>query len=676
MATTEKNGILSHIDGDGNVCKFYPVTKVGNVEGLDDKFKAELSVKADATAVSSPYNFKGACAFSELPTTGNAVNDTYYCTDLKTKYTWNGTAWYPSSLNEAAYLEELNKKVSTEEQTLTDEQMAQARSNIGAASQKETNDAIKSLIYQEASVDATWEKDTLNPSTGENYAFNNNYYMRTAGYISAKDVSGTIATISTEKGDGVTPYIFEYRADKSFIQRTIGQKGAKVTPVSEECEYIRIVGYSTTVSQTDIPSKIKIYFHNDKSIEWLYEKTNEHNAAIASSKTVSNTALNLFRNKKHFSHLFIDKSSGGENDIIPCQSIHDIAIASRLGFHVAEANCHKVLDASGNSRYITMHGASGAIGRQIVLKKYVDHAYGNATEEDTDGTLKFANEALLISEQTFEALRENYVYWSKYQKYRTRITTLEEFLLECKKYSIIPLVQYVDDEQIQFVKKYVGEDFILYANQRHGFDGMVFAWAGANPTANNVLNVCDAIGAPMVVSFSLTENSTLADDDLRTIIDGVHERGCLIGFASCYTRPPIADKLFNMGVDLSSSSSYVNDFDSGDIVNATADISFDDFATTGTVEDNVLKLSVGDTVTIDGLTARFLAKGSLHIRYSGTIGLDLGHYIRYAWGHTFTSDGTSTSWFSTYFMEAAPTFTITAVSETEIYMLNYKASKC
>ena len=40
---------------------------------------------------------------------GNAVNDTYYCTDMKCKYTWDGTAWYQSSLNESEYQEELTQ---------------------------------------------------------------------------------------------------------------------------------------------------------------------------------------------------------------------------------------------------------------------------------------------------------------------------------------------------------------------------------------------------------------------------------------------------------------------------------------------------------------------------------------------------------------------------------------
>lgn len=69
---------------------------------------AELSKKANQTDISSPYNFKGSTTFDSIPRTGNKVNDTYYCTDKKCKYTWNGYGWYQSSLDESGYVDELN----------------------------------------------------------------------------------------------------------------------------------------------------------------------------------------------------------------------------------------------------------------------------------------------------------------------------------------------------------------------------------------------------------------------------------------------------------------------------------------------------------------------------------------------------------------------------------------
>lgn len=91
------------------------------VEEIKNNLEEQIDEKAPKTAVSSPYNFKGNCLYAELPTSGNEVNDTYYCTDVKTKYTWSGTGWYQSSLDESDYQDELSRvktiAVSEEEPT-------------------------------------------------------------------------------------------------------------------------------------------------------------------------------------------------------------------------------------------------------------------------------------------------------------------------------------------------------------------------------------------------------------------------------------------------------------------------------------------------------------------------------------------------------------------------------
>lgn len=87
--------------------------------------EAKLTEKADKTAVSSPYNFKGTATLATLPASGNAINDTYYCTDAKCKYTWNGSEWFQSSLNETEYEEELNAlNVKTSDGNLPDASLA------------------------------------------------------------------------------------------------------------------------------------------------------------------------------------------------------------------------------------------------------------------------------------------------------------------------------------------------------------------------------------------------------------------------------------------------------------------------------------------------------------------------------------------------------------------------
>ena len=71
------------------------------------------------------------------------------------------------------------------------------------------------------------------------------------------------------------------------------------------------------------------------------------------------------------------------------------------------------------------------------------------------------------------------------------------------------------------------------------------------------------------------------------------------------------------------------------------------------------------------LSSEFLSGGSLHIRFAGKIRVEMGDYI-----HTeFESDGERSMWLSTYFMEQAPTFRITAVEPTRVINITYKASK-
>lgn len=96
--------MIFNMQSDTNSVKFTPMN-------LTDAQKSQARENIGAAAltdVSSPYNFKGTvAAVSNLPSTNNVVNDTYYVTDAKCKFTWNGSAWYQSSLNEGDYESEL-----------------------------------------------------------------------------------------------------------------------------------------------------------------------------------------------------------------------------------------------------------------------------------------------------------------------------------------------------------------------------------------------------------------------------------------------------------------------------------------------------------------------------------------------------------------------------------------
>ena len=106
------------IDGNSKLISFNIIVKcTGKMRFGDEKEEQQSTLVEQMLAKlgeyqkksASPYNFKGSCLSSELPASGNTINDTYYCTDLKYRKTWNGSAWEQSSLNEADYEDELTK---------------------------------------------------------------------------------------------------------------------------------------------------------------------------------------------------------------------------------------------------------------------------------------------------------------------------------------------------------------------------------------------------------------------------------------------------------------------------------------------------------------------------------------------------------------------------------------
>lgn len=63
------------------------------------------NIQTLGTQIGQAFYFKGSSTYANLPQSGNTVNDTYYVTDNDKKcwYTWNGTAWIQSSLNQSDY---------------------------------------------------------------------------------------------------------------------------------------------------------------------------------------------------------------------------------------------------------------------------------------------------------------------------------------------------------------------------------------------------------------------------------------------------------------------------------------------------------------------------------------------------------------------------------------------
>jgi hypothetical protein len=360
--------------------------------------------------------------------------------------------------------------------------------------------------------------------------------------------------------------------------------------------------------------------------------------------------------QRNYAHLFRDKDDSetiANNKIIPSQSIFDVQVSARLGFKFIEAN---VKATTTDGKFVVIHGEGGKIGWEL---------YDPLGSDITN---------VVIEETSFDTLR-TYRYRSKYEKYRVPVSSLEEFCLECKRCGISVVLEYREGA-IEIARSILGNNIIVYGGAGSGvWDGMIMTWGAADATKASIINHIQHIQLPYLYGLHVNNSIWSNSSDMKDLVNAMHERGVLLGMAGCYQTEVQNQNRWKSGVDYSASGWEVNEFSSGNICNLFADTDFSDFITNGTLGgDKVLSLAAGETITITNpvQSALFLSKAILHIRYSGTLHINMGDYI----DEDFTEDGTSVASYSTYFMEAIPTFTISAVSATSIYSIDFKASEC
>ena len=337
-----------------------------------------------------------------------------------------------------------------------------------------------------------------------------------------------------------------------------------------------------------------------------------------------------------YSHLFIDTIYKDSDPLIPCQSVFDVRIAARLGFRYVEANLHPTATPG---KYVVIHGHRGTIGYQL---------------ETLDG---HSAPDVVISQTPFDTLRTRFRYRSRREEYRIPVTSLEEFLHECRSCGVAPLIQYVDETSLSIIRSIMGDDYILYGGRRElGHNGMIMEYKSF-PTVEGVVGQCRYVGAPYM--YCMGNVSAFSDDQLREIAAGAHSCGCLVGFAGCYESPGTSARLFSLGFDFSASGWDINEIRHGNLCNISL--------------DGRSSLKAGEPLKIKRkrLGKPFLSGASLRIAFEGTLHIKMGPYI----DSDFTSDGSSSIHLSTYFLEDSPDFSIRAVSDARITYLTYRVSE-
>lgn len=352
--------------------------------------------------------------------------------------------------------------------------------------------------------------------------------------------------------------------------------------------------------------------------------------------------------KPYYSHLFIDRIYKDSDVIIPCQSVYDVQIAARLGFRYIEANVHPTATPG---KYVVMHGYKGKLGYQVTDLE------GNDVPD------------VVIAGTSFEDLMTKYVYRSKYPKYRTHISSLEEFLYECRANGIAPMIQYVDEVQRGIVHSIMGDDVIFYnGNRDHGYKGPIMEYR-TNKTKEDILARCRAVGPPYM--YCMGNVGDFTDEQLSEIVREVHLAGCHIGIAGCYENPVRNVALAGLGFDFSASGWEINEIADGNLCNLSGDLDFSGFRG-GRMLDGILYLADGQRLKPAVKFGReFLSGASLHIRFKGRLHIRCGEYIN----NDFESDGSKSVWLSTYFLDMAPDLEIRAAGSAEIHSITFKVSR-
>ena len=350
----------------------------------------------------------------------------------------------------------------------------------------------------------------------------------------------------------------------------------------------------------------------------------------------------------HFAAAGFLKNANGDN-VIPSESLDDVAVASRLGFAMIEAN----VKATSDGKYIVIHGGdAGKFGTEV-----------NAEAQD-----------LVISECTLDYIKANVRYASAMEKYQTTIPTIEEFLRACRKYGLGAFVGSNVKSVIQLAQTIMGSDLVIYnppADIRDYFDGYCYNWHNTTGmTKDKLIAEALAYGKPYIIGLGPTAVEYLEDrEEMDAFIAKMHELGMLVSVA--YLTDAQTDSYMAKGIDMVGASRQVNVFEPN-----LDDIDINDdpatFVTDGTLSGGVLTLADGESLTFTGSKVS-LGKAMLALRFSGSLVIDFGSVGERA---ARSSDGKEDVILSDYILQGMTSLSITSDGATTITSLHYKTSKC
>lgn len=368
---------------------------------------------------------------------------------------------------------------------------------------------------------------------------------------------------------------------------------------------------------------------------------------INSIKNKADLGIAPFRFKPCYDHLFVNR---GLNSSIPHESLYHVRLSRRMGFNIIEAN----IGTTSDGVFIVNHLNNGTFGNWF-------HHKDNATDISS----------MLVSDVTWDWICENVRYNSTIPKYRTRPCRLEEFLSECRQQNIVPFITSSKEDVVKLARKYMGEDnFIAYGASRNICKTeIIYHWV-TRTTKDDILAYCESIGRPFI--YGMANPSAFTDDELKDIVNTLHENGYWIGTSYADTN---WHKYSAMGFDMNGTQGRVNRIESGNIANLDSIYGFDDFTVINAEEVNgVLTFNSDGTITpnIDDLNYN-VCMVDVEIDFNGSITIPtVGEHTQSV---TYTNDGTIPFFTAIPIINGSPKFAIQVMSGTTINDISFKVSK-
>ena len=450
--------------------------------------------------------------------------------------------------------------------------------------------------------------------------------------------------------DNLAAAIAFFSEDGSFLSdyTVEGVKSSNVVSIesevpSEAAYAISCSAYSykPIITTSNIGTVLEEVIKEKERVDKLNEKQEEILSKITSPSVYPTSPC------MDYHHLFIDKIYTNSVVTIPSQSVFDVHVAAKLGFNMIEVNV--LLTSDGVA--VTGHQANSGGYLQTLT-----NLEGISTE-------------VQVPNVTFEDLKNNYRYKSIFPQYRTPITSLEEFLLECKRYDLTPFVQCVNSSVVELTENIMGKKYVAYGATRDKTNVTIYEYRGG--TIDEIVERCKSIGAPYVFGVSASTLDAFTDEEVKELVSRVHAEGCWLGWAGSYHSVENTLRYRSLGLDLNASGWDVPDFETGDeaFVYGNSIKGFSDFEGTYNVNEGVANLSDTQSMYKNLEKKSIIAKGSLHIQFKGELGITFGKINSHV-----TSDGLKEVVLTSIIENAEPSLYLYAYDDVEIYNVSYKVS--